>query len=61
MWEFIKNCLYCACIVFSGIFGTNPPGLTWNSIVAGSITLFVLLGLALLILYIIVLIINRFR
>mgnify|MGYP003317193711 CR=1 FL=1 len=61
MWKFIKYCLYCLGIVISGAFGNNPEGLSIKTAIIGSITLFVLLGLALLILYLISLLVTRLR
>ena len=61
MWEFIKYCFYCLGIVISGAFGNNPEGMSIKTGIIGSVTLFVLLGLALLILYLISLIVARFR
>lgn len=61
MWEFIKYCWYCFLMVISAAFGNNPEGMTFKNIMVGIVTMFVLLGLALLILWLIVLIINKFR
>lgn len=61
MWNFIKYCLFCLGIVISGAFGNNPEGMSIKTGIVGSITLFVLLGLALLILWLISLVVNFFR
>ena len=61
MWEFIKYCLYCFGIVISAALGNNPKGMNLKNIIVGSITMFVLLGLALGILWLIVVIVNKFR
>lgn len=61
MWEFVKYCLYCLCIVISGAFGNNPEGMSIKTGTIGIITMFVLLGLALGILWLIAVIINKFR
>ena len=61
MWEFIKYCLYCFGIVISGAFGNNPEGMNLKNIIVGSITMFVLLGLAFGILWLIAVIVNKFR
>ena len=45
----------------SAAFGNNPEGMTFKHAIVGFVTMFVLLGLALLILWLIVLIINKFR
>ena len=61
MWKFIKYCLYCLGIVISGAFGNNPEGMSLKTVLIGSITLFVLLGLAFAILWGIGVIVNKFR
>ena len=61
MWEFIKYCLYCLGVVISGAFGYNPEGMSLKNGIIGSMTLFVLLGVAWLFLYLIYLIAKRFR
>ena len=61
MLEFIKYCLYCLLMSISAAFGNNPEGMTFKHAIVGFVTMFVLLGLALLILWLIVLIINKFR
>ncbi len=61
MWEFIKYCLYCLGIVISGAFGNNPEGMSIKTATIGIITMFVLLGLALGILWLIAVIVNKFR
>ena len=61
MWEFIKYCLHCLGIVISGSMGNNPEGMSLKNIFIGSITMFVLVGLGLLVLYLIALIVNLFR
>ena len=61
MWDFIKYCLYCFGIVISGSFGNNPEGMSIKTGIIGIITMFVLLGLALGILWLIAMIVNKFR
>ena len=61
MWEFIKYCLYCLGIVISGAFGNNPEGMSIKTATICIITMFVLLGLALGILWLIAVIVNKFR
>ena len=61
MWKFIKYCLYCFGIAISGAFGYNPEGLTFKTAIVGSVTMFVLLGLSLGILWLIAAIVNKFR
>lgn len=61
MWKFIKYCLYCLGIVISGAFGNNPEGMSLKTVIIGSITLFVLLGVAFAILWFIGVIVNKFR
>lgn len=61
MWDFIKYCLYCLGIVISGAFGTNPEGMSIKNIIIGSVTLYTLLGFTLGILWLIAIIINKFR
>ncbi len=50
MWEFIKYCLKCLSMSISASFGNNPEGMTFKHAIVGSITMLVLLGLALCIL-----------
>ncbi len=61
MWEFIKYCLYCLLMSISVAFGNNPEGMTFKHIIVGSITMFVLLGLVLGILWLIAMVVNKFR
>ena len=61
MWKFIKYCLYCLGIVISGAFGNNPEGMSVKTGIIGIITMFVLLGLALGILWLIAVIVNKLR
>lgn len=61
MWEFIKYCFYCLLMTISAAFGNNPEGMSFKNIVTGIVTMFVLLGLLLGILWIIALVINKFR
>ena len=61
MWEFIKYCLYCLLMAISAAFGNNPEGMTFKHIIVGSITMFVLLGLVLGILWLIARVVNKFR
>ena len=61
MWNFIKYCLFCLGIVISGAFGSNPEGMSIETGIVGSITLLVLLGLALLTLWLISLVVNHIR
>ena len=53
MWDFIKYCLYCLLLVISGAFGNNHKGITFKDIIVGIITMFVLLGLLIGILWLI--------
>ena len=59
MWEFIKYCFKCLGIVIAGSFGYNPTGLTWKTGIVGVVTLFVLIGLFMLSIYILYLITNK--
>ena len=61
MWEFIKNCLRCLLMSISAAFGNNPEGMTFKHAIVGSITIFVLLGLILGILWLLAVIVNKFR
>ena len=61
MWEFFKYCLYCLGIVISGAFGSNPDGMSLKTTIVGGITLYALLGLVLGILWLIAVIVNKFR
>ncbi len=61
MLEFIKYCLYCFLMVISAAFGNNPDGMTFKNIIVGIITMFVILGLVLGILWLTAVIINKFR
>ena len=61
MWKFIKYCLYCLGSVISGAFGNNHEGMSLKTVIIGSITLFVLLGVAFAILWFIGVIVNKFR
>lgn len=61
MWEFIKYCVYCFGIAVSGAFGTNPEGLSLKTAFVGIITMFVLLGLVLGVLWLIAIIVNKLR
>ena len=61
MWEFIKYCLYCFLMTISAAFGDNPEGMTFKNAIVGIVTMFLLLGLALGILWLIAVIVNKFR
>ena len=61
MWEFIKYCLYCLLMSIPAASGDVPEGMTFKHAIIGSITMFVLLGLALGILWLIAVIVNKFR
>ena len=61
MWEFIKYCIYCLLMSISAAFGNNPKGMTFKHAIIGSITMFVLVGLSLGILWIIAVIVNKLR
>lgn len=61
MWEFVKYCFYCFLMVISASLGYNPNGVTFKPIATGMITLCVLAGLALGILWLIGVIVNYFR
>ena len=61
MWEFIKYCLKCLSMSISASFGNNPEGMTFKHAIVGRITMLVLLGLALGILWLIAFIVNKFR
>lgn len=61
MWKFIKYCFYCFLMSFSAAFGNNPEGMTFKHAIVGSITMFVLLGLALGILWLIAMAVNKLR
>ena len=61
MWEFIKYCLKCLSMSISASFGNNPEGMTFKNAIVGIITMFVLLGLVLGILWLIAMVVNKFR
>lgn len=61
MWEFIKYCLLCFLMIIAAAFGNNPPGITFKNVIVGIITMFVLIGLLFILLFIIAKIINHFR
>ena len=61
MLEFIKYCLYCLGIVIVGAFGKNPEGMSIKTVIIGSITMYVLLGLVLGILWLTGVIVSKFR
>lgn len=61
MWEFIKYCLHCLLMSISAAFGNNPEGMEFNHAIVGIVTMFVLLGLSLGILWLISILVNRFR
>ena len=61
MWEFIKYCLYCLGIAISGSFGNHPEGMSVKTATIGIITMFVLLGLTLGFLWLIGILVNKFR
>ena len=60
MWEFIKYCLYCMLMGISAAFGNNPE-MTFKDAIVGSVTIFVVLGLVLGILWLIAVIVEKFR
>ena len=61
MWEFLKYCCYCFFMAISAAFGNNPEGMTFTKIIVGIITMFVLLGLSLGVLWLIAVIVNKIR
>ena len=61
MWELVKYCLYCLGIAISAAFGNNPEGMSFKTVIVGSVTMFVLLGLVLGILCLIAAFVNKFR
>ena len=61
MWEFIKYCLYCLSMSISASFGNNPEGMTFKHAIVGIITMYVLLGVFLGILWLVAKIVNKFR
>ena len=61
MWEYIKYCLYCLLMSISAAFGNNPEGMTFKHAIVGIVTMFVLLGLTLVFLWIIAMVINKLR
>lgn len=61
MWEFIKYCLYCFLMSIAAAFGNVPTGMTFKHAIVGCVTMFVLLGLALGVLWLIAIIVNKFR
>jgi hypothetical protein len=61
MWEFVKYCLICLGIVTSAAFGNNPKGLTVKTGVTGILTLYVLIGLAVLIFHLLNLLVNKVK
>jgi hypothetical protein len=46
---------------FSAAFGDNPEGMTLKHLIVGSVTMYVLLGAGLGILWLIAIIVNKFR
>lgn len=61
MWGFIRYCFCSLLMVISASFGYNPNGVTFKAIATGVITMCVLGGLALGILWLILVIVNKFR
>ena len=61
MWKFIKYCLFCLLMSISAAFGNNPEGMTFKHAIVGIITIFVLLGLAFGILWLVATIVNKIR
>ena len=61
MWKFIKYCLFCLLMSISAAFGNNPEGMTFRHAIVGIITIFVLLGLAFGILWLVATIVNKIR
>jgi len=61
MWEFIKYCFLCMCIVISAAFGYNPSGLTWKTGIIGVLTVIVLAALIICIIYLVFFIIKKTR
>ena len=48
-------------MIISAAFGHNPKGMTFKNVIVGSITLYVLVGLCLGSLWLIGVIVNKFR
>ena len=48
-------------MIIAAAFGNNPPGITFKNVIVGIITMFVLIGLLFILLFIIAKIINHFR
>lgn len=62
MWEFIKYCLICSLIIPAGMFGDPlPEWVSFIDVIVGGITLFVLMGLAFGILWLIRIIVEKVR
>ena len=61
MWEFIKYCLFCVLMTLSASMGDVPKGMTYTHLIVGCVTMIVLLGLGLGILWIISEIVSKFR
>ena len=61
MLEFIKYCLYCLLMSIAAVFGNNPKGMTIKHAIVGSVTMLVLTGVALGLLWLIAVIVNKFR
>ena len=61
MWEFIKYCLYCFLMVIVASNGDNPKGITLKNITVGIVTMVVLVGLGLGILWLLGVIVEKFR
>ena len=61
MVEFIKYCLYCFGVAIAASQGYNPEGVTFKMLAVGIATMFVLLGLGFLLLYILAWVICFFR
>ncbi len=61
MWKFIKYCLNSLLMSISAAFGNNPQGMTFKHAIVGIITMFVILGIALGFLWLISIVVNKFR
>lgn len=61
VWEFIKYCLICFMRAFCAAFGDVPKGMTFKQAIVGIVTMAVLVGLGLGILWLLGVIVEKFR
>ncbi len=61
MWEFIKYCFKCLLMAIPASFGDVPEGMTIKDAIVGIITMGVLFALAMGALWLLGVIVNKFR